>query len=84
MGAEVAENTLKAIMNLVNIERVDLYYRWNLIRDADDNKFVDCAIATNAKFIVSHDKHFNILSSIGFPIVKVISAEEFQHELSPS
>ncbi|MEM7655984.1 MAG: PIN domain-containing protein [Bacteroidota bacterium] len=26
--------------------------------DEDDNKFVDCAITSNADFLVSHDKDF--------------------------
>ena len=49
-----------------------------LLGDMDDNKFVDCAIATNANFIVTHDKDFNILKSIPFPIIPVIDTNEFK------
>ncbi len=38
----------------------------------DDNKFVDCAVAANASFIVSHDKDFNILKEIDFPKAIII------------
>ena len=49
-----------------------------LLGDMDDNKFVDCAIAINANFIVTHDKDFNILKSIPFPIIPVIDTNEFK------
>jgi predicted nucleic acid-binding protein len=39
---------------------------------------VDCAIACNAKFLVSDDKHFRILKKIPFPNVEVLKAEEFK------
>jgi len=45
--------------------------------DKDDNKFVDCAISCNADFLVSNDRHYNILASIEFPEVKVLKANEF-------
>ncbi len=48
---------------------------------ADDNKFVDCAIAANAHFIVTEDKHFKILSEIPFPKVNVISAKDFKKQI---
>ena len=34
------------------IKNIEKYYNWNLIKnDPDDNKFVDCAVAANAKYI---------------------------------
>lgn len=44
----------------------------------DDNKFVDGAIAGNAQFIVTDDKHYNVLKDIPFPLVKVIKTEAFR------
>ena len=59
-------------------EFVDPRYHFNLItKDNDDNKFVDCAIAANATFIVSEDKHFDILETIPFPKVLVMRLREF-------
>ena len=46
-------------------------------QDKDDNKFVDCAIAANASFIVSEDAHFKHLKDIPFPYVEVLRLREF-------
>ncbi len=45
--------------------------------DPDDNKFVDTAFAFNAHFIVTNDRHFNVLKNIEFPKITVIKVEEF-------
>lgn len=42
-----------------------------------NRKFVDCAISSNAHYIVTDDKHFKILKSIDFPKIGIIKAEEF-------
>ena len=78
MGIETAEFTLSTIDNLPNVELATRWYRFLLLGDMDDNKFVDCAIAINANFIVTHDKDFNILKSIPFPIIPVIDTNEFK------
>ena len=78
MGAATAEAALKAILELPNIEKTEVYYKWNLIKDADDNKFSDCAIAAGAAFLVTHDKDFNILKQVEFPKIEIIPAEEFK------
>ncbi|MBC8180569.1 PIN domain-containing protein [candidate division KSB1 bacterium] len=51
------------------------------ITDEDDNKFVDCAISSNADFIVTNDRHFNILKNIEFPKVNVINVDDFLNKL---
>ena len=53
-----------------------------LLDDEDDNKFVDCAIAANASFVVSHDTDFNMLRSIDFPSVNVINTKSFRKVLN--
>jgi predicted nucleic acid-binding protein len=40
------------------------------------DKFVDCAVASNAKYIVTEDSHYNVLKSIGFPNVEIIKLDE--------
>lgn len=58
----VAINVLEALTNLSNVVRQEIYVKWNIIDvDKDDNKFVDCAIAGNCNYLVTNDKHFNIL-----------------------
>lgn len=46
-------------------------------KDKDDNKFVDCAVAAQAIFIVSNDKHYDVLKTIPFPKVDVVNIMEF-------
>jgi uncharacterized protein len=83
MGKDVADNIMKVIENAINVEYVIKYYKWQLIQiDPDDNKFVDCAITSNAKYIVTGDKHFNILKDIPFPKVEIIDAYSFINELN--
>jgi uncharacterized protein len=78
MGETTANNTLRTLLNLPNATLITPFYHWNLIsQDEDDNKFVDCAIAGNAHYIVSNDKHFNTLKQIEFPKVNVINIDEF-------
>jgi len=83
MGKETADMVLQIIENAVNVELVTKYYRWRLITiDPDDNKFVDCAVSCNAKYIVSQDKHFNVLKNIPFPQIDVIDIDEFKRILN--
>lgn len=74
----VAKNVAELLLNKKNVIRIEPYYRWNLIaEDYDDNKFVDCALAANAKHIVSNDRHFRVLKNIAFPPTDVVLANEF-------
>ena len=74
----VAESIMEIFENAQNVIWINKYFKWNLITDdPDDNKFVDCAIACGAQFLVSNDKHFNILKKIKFPKVDVVKAEDF-------
>jgi uncharacterized protein len=78
-GGYLAKDFINEIIYyLPKIEYAKIHYRWNLIiNDPDDNKFVDCAIAANADFIITEDKHFEILKTIYFPIVNIITVKEF-------
>lgn len=79
MGEESANYVLQIIENSVNVQLITKYFRWNLISaDPDDNKFVDCAVSCNAKFLVTNDKHFNILKNLEFPKVEVIGVDFFE------
>lgn len=82
-SAEIARNVISAIRNRSNTRHIEVYYHFELIQaDKDDNKFVDCAIKANAKYIVSNDKHFNVLKSIPFPHVEVIDILRFLEVLN--
>lgn len=83
MGEATANNTLRTLLNLPNTILLTPFYHWNLIvKDEDDNKFVDCAIAGNADYLITHDKHFNILKQIDFPKVNIISIDQFYQILN--
>ena len=79
---QIAKNLGELLTQLENVEKTEIYFKWNLITsDPDDNKFVDCAISANVQFIVSNDNHFKVLKDIEFPSVNVIDADEFLEEL---
>lgn len=60
-----------------------VFYNWNAISiDPDDNKFFDVAVAADVDFLVTNDKHFDIVKSIDFPKVKIINSNEFLKILS--
>jgi predicted nucleic acid-binding protein len=73
-----AEAVVKTIVNSPFLEYVAPFYKFELIKsDPDDNKFVDCAIAANARYIVSNDRHYDVLKTINFPRVEVLSLSSF-------
>jgi putative PIN family toxin of toxin-antitoxin system len=77
-SAEVARNVVSLLLKSKNVEFVDAFFKWRLIEaDHDDDKFVDCAFAANATYIVSDDKHFDILEKIPFPKISVLKLQEF-------
>ena len=80
--AQIAENVLMLILNRSNVNYVDPHFRLGLITaDPDDNKFVDCAFASGADFIVSEDTHFSVLKSLPFPTFNVLTMDEFLKKL---
>ena len=75
---QIAQHVMEMLLNLRNVEHIEIYFKWNLIEaDWDDNKFSDCAIAGNADFIVSNDRHFNVLQQIDFPQLAHIKIDTF-------
>ena len=79
---QIADNIINQIVLSRNTQRIEPHFKMNLITtDSDDNKFVDCAIAANAKYIVSDDKHFNVLKTISFPVVIVKKLKDFITDL---
>ena len=78
MGYAAAEYVVKTILNSKFTQVITPYYNFNLIEaDKDDNKFVDCAIAAQAKCIVTNDHHYDVLKNIPFPRVEVVGLMEF-------
>ena len=78
LGHGIAENIIKAILQSSNTLKCNVFFRFGLIEsDPDDNKFVDCAIVSNARYIVTEDRHFNVLKNIEFPHVDIINIDDF-------
>ena len=83
MGPNIASNIISAILNLPNTQQVQIYFHLKLIQqDPDDDKFVDCAFKSNARFIITQDHHFDILRTIDFPKIEVIDIDEFLKQLT--
>ncbi len=62
-----------------NVLHQEPYFKWQLITaDKDDNKFSDTYISAAADYLVTHDKHFDILKAISFPVINVVNAYEFE------
>jgi len=72
-------NALMALLKeLPNVHFHVAYYKWLLIdADADDNKYCDCAIAGSANYLVTEDRHFDVLKKTAFPKVATLSIDEF-------
>lgn len=75
----VAHNVVEAIARHPKTHFSESYYHFHLLSgvDEDDNKFVDCAIAAGADYIVTEDHHFDYLRQIPFPQLNVISLDDF-------
>ncbi len=79
---KTAKSVIRTLIELDNVNRMQIYFNFNLIKnDPDDNKFVDCAISSNADFLLTNDRDFNILKKTAFPKVNVINIEEFRIEI---
>ena len=77
MSPLAARLAIEMILRATNVRRIDAQFRFHLITaDKDDNKFVDCAFAANATYIVSDDKHFDVLKEISFPRLLVLKLKE--------
>ena len=79
---EIAHNVVEAIARLHTTQFQETYIHFDLIeQDVDDNKFVDCAVAADAEYIVTNDSHFNVLKEIDWPKVAVLSIQEFASQI---
>lgn len=80
---EIGISVRQQIENAPGTIFINDYMRWNMIySDPDDNKFVDCAIAANARCIVTNDSDYNVLKygrNI-WPTVDVRTLEEYHKE----
>ena len=79
---QVAKNVVDAIAHSPHTLYKESFFKFRLItQDPDDNKFVDCALASNAEYIVSEDSHFKCPEQIPFPKLTVIDLDQFLKDL---
>ena len=78
LGSKTAEAFLDLIMTLPNLVLIEKYYFWQAIHvDPDDNKFVDCAVSSRAKFLITDDTDFNDLRRNPLFETEIIRFNEF-------
>lgn len=76
----IAENVVLLILNQQNVQLVDPHFRMGVITsDPDDNKFVDCAFAAGADYLVSEDSHFKVIHQTPFPHLNLVTLDEFMN-----
>ena len=81
-SATFASLALDVIINNPDTLFVTPYFKFNVITtDPDDNKLVDCAVAANARFIVTDDHHYNVLLDLEFPKVSIIKLDTMMRYL---
>ena len=77
-----AKTFITLLNELPNVSFASHYFRWQLMTaDPDDNKYCDCAIAKQASYIVSEDRHFEALKNIPFPSLTTIRIDRFMDVL---
>lgn len=75
----VAELVMEILVESPDVLFQHVYYNWSaIVADPEDDKFFDIAVASNSDYLVTNDKHFNIVKKMVFPVVKVIDAVNFQ------
>ena len=80
---EIGHSVVEAIARLSTTFFQESYFHFGLITaDPDDNKFVDCAVAADAEYIVTNDKHFDVLKTIPWPRLTIIRIKEFLAQIS--
>ena len=80
----IATMLLDAFTISSHVQKTEVFFRFNVIADLDDNKFLDCAFASNAHYLVSDDKDFRGLKNLGFPKIEWITLDEFCEILIPN
>ena len=81
-NVKTATTFLDFLSVLPNVYPTVSHYRFLLVtHDADDDKFADCAIAQGVHYLVTDDRHYNVLIQLGFPKVNLLKIKEFKELL---
>lgn len=84
-GLDFTDASLDFLLLLPNVFQVNPFFLWQLVEnDKDDNKFVDCYIASQSDYIISNDKHIHQIKNNVFPQISVLKYEEFESRFKQS
>lgn len=70
---EEKSSIMSYILDISNI--VDIKERFDVVRDKDDNKFIDCAVNAHVDFLITGDSDLLVLKEFGG--VKIVTPSEF-------
>ena len=77
-GPDVTTNLLGTLLTASNLSLHSIFYNFLLVHgDADDDKFADTYLSSNADYLISNDTKLLALKKLIFPPVKVITLQEF-------
>ncbi|MFB9843389.1 putative toxin-antitoxin system toxin component, PIN family [Mucilaginibacter ginsenosidivorans] len=80
-GIEKSDTALDYLLLLPNVILKNPSFLWQLVEnDKDDNKFIDCYIASQSDYIISNDRHIHQIKTSKFPQIAVLRYEEFEVE----
>jgi putative PIN family toxin of toxin-antitoxin system len=78
-----AHFVLSRLDSSANVFYAEPYFNWQLIeQDPDDNKFADLAIAAQADYLVTNDRHFNVLKQYDYLPLQCVTISQFKEVLN--
>ena len=75
-GGNLDVNTLSPFIDKLNV--VKSVSKIKISRDKDDDKFIECAIDSNALYVVSGDK--DLLDIVEYRNISIITAKDFYNQ----
>jgi len=80
-GIEHTDTSLDFLLLLPNVILKNPAFLWQLVEnDKDDNKFIDCYVASQCDYIISNDRHIHQIKTSKFPQIAVLRYEEFEEK----
>lgn len=66
-GSAAASKLARLLEISPHVRRTESSFRFHVITDdPDDNKFADCAIASDADWMITEDRHFQAMNGAGY------------------
>lgn len=80
-GIDRTEAQLDYLLLLPNVILSNPSFNWQLVEnDKDDNKFIDCYLASQSDHIISNDRHLRGMVANEFPPISVLSYDDFENQ----